>query len=152
MIKIAKVPWNLLKCFQISPYHLTLFVLPGICRRRGWTRTQVLNFFLLFCTIFHACFSMPLPLMQASVINAVLLRNASFLHLILILFHKCPLALRMWKYFYPMKNKTSCWTRCYCNCLFSLSLSYVSWHEILLIETLILPCWLAGTFLFWELK
>lgn len=109
---------------------------PGL---RSWP------FFCLF-----APFSMALAWMQASEINAVLLRNTSFLHLILILYHKCPLALRMWKYFYPMKNQTSCWTRCCCNCLFSLSLSYISWHAILLIETLILPCWLAGTFLFWE--
>lgn len=149
MIKITRVPWNLLKCFQIFPCYLRL------CSQEFAeeveARTQVLTLFLSFFH-FHVCFSMLLPLMQASEINAVLLKNTFFLHLILFLFHQCPLTLRMWKYFYPMKNQTSCWTRCCCNCLFSLSLSYVSWHEILLIETLILPCWLAGTFLFWELK
>lgn len=58
---------------------------PGL---RSWP------YFCLFAPFSMPAFSMPLPLMQASEINAVLLRNPSFFHLILILFHKCPLALR----------------------------------------------------------
>lgn len=44
-----------------------------------------LCFSFSFCTIFHVCFSMDLTLMQAPKINVVLLRNTSFLHVLLIL-------------------------------------------------------------------
>lgn len=50
------------------------------------TGAAVLPLCFSFSTIFHVCFSVHLTSMQASKINEILLRNASFLHVLLIFF------------------------------------------------------------------
>ena len=75
-----------------SSHLLTPLVLPGVSLRERTLEPGTITgaavlalcFSLSFCTLFYVCFSMHLTLMQASIINEVLLRNASFLHVLLI--------------------------------------------------------------------